>query len=66
VRREGVWLAIGVMVLDSAATRTGNWPGLRADPARLLGLDQDSLLPLTLFGLFVLLSSRPVLRVMKG
>jgi hypothetical protein len=54
------------MVLDSAATRTGNWPGLRADPARLLGLDQDSLLPLTLFGLFVLLSSRPVLRVMKG
>jgi len=26
VRREGVWLAAGVMVLDIAANWSGNWP----------------------------------------
>ena len=36
VRREGIWLAAGVMVLDVAANWTGNWPSLDEDPARLL------------------------------
>ena len=59
VRREGIWLAAGVMVLDVAA----NWPSLDEDPARLLR--RVGLLPITLFGVFVLVTTLPLLRVMK-
>ena len=59
VRREGIWLAAGVMVLDVAA----NWPSLDEDPARLLR--PVGLLPITLFGVFVLVTTLPLLRVMK-
>ncbi len=62
VRREGVWLAGGVMVLDVSANWIGNWPWLRDDPARLL--QPVGLLPITLFGLFVVASATPLLRVM--
>jgi hypothetical protein len=63
VRREGIWLAAGVMVLDVAANWTGNWPSLDEDPARLLR--PVGLLPITLFGVFVLVTTLPLLRVMK-
>jgi hypothetical protein len=63
VRREGIWLAAGVMVLDVAANWIGNWPSLREDPARLLR--PVGLLPITLFGVFVLVTALPLLRVMK-
>ena len=64
VRREGIWLAAGVMVLDVAANWIVNWPWLQADPARLLR--PVGLLPITLFGVFVLVTALPLLRVMKG
>ena len=39
VRREGIWLAAGVMVLDVAANWIGNWPSLaRRSRSRLLHL----------------------------
>jgi hypothetical protein len=63
VRREGIWLAAGVMVLDVVANWTGNWPSLHEDPARLLR--PVGLLPITLFGVFVLVTALPLLRVMK-
>jgi hypothetical protein len=56
VRREGVWLARGVMVADVAANWIGNWPELRSDPLRMIGL-------IPVFGLFVLVSSFPLLRI---
>jgi len=63
VRRKGVWLAAGVMALDAAANWIGNWPSLHKDPARLL--HPVGLLPITLFGVFVLVTTLPLLRVMK-
>ncbi len=63
VRREGIWLA-AVMVLDVAANWTGNWPWLAEDPARLLR--PVGLLPITLFGMFVLATALPLLRATKG
>jgi hypothetical protein len=63
VRREGIWLAAGVMVLDVAANWIGNWPSLDEDPARLLR--PVGLLPITLFGVFVLLTTLPLLGAMK-
>jgi hypothetical protein len=65
VRRAGIWLAAGVMALDMAANWIGNWHLLPADPARLLRTE-GGLLLITSFGLFVLLSARPMLRVMKN
>jgi hypothetical protein len=64
VRREGIWLATGVMVLDVAANWIGNWSWLRGDPAWLLR--PVGLLPITLFGVFVLVSASPMLRIMEG
>ena len=64
VRREGVWLAAGVMVLDIAANWIGNWPRLHTDPATLLR--PSGLLPIAVFGLFVLLTAPALLRVMKN
>ena len=63
VRRAGVWLAAGVMILDVAANWIGNWPSLREDPARLL--HPVGLLPITLFGAFVLATTLPLLRVVQ-
>jgi len=64
VRWEGICIAVGVMALDVAANWIGSWPWLRDDPARLLR--PVGLLPLTLFNVFILVSARPLLRVMKG
>ena len=63
VRREGIWLAAGVMVADVAANWIGNWPSLRQDPARLLR--PVGLLPITPFGVFVLVTALPLPRVVK-
>jgi hypothetical protein len=63
VRRQGIWLAAGVMVLDVAANWIGNWRWLDEDPARLLR--PVGLLPITLFGVFVLVTTLPLVRVMK-
>ncbi|MFG2532995.1 hypothetical protein [Streptomyces sp. NPDC048516] len=62
-RPEGVRLAWGVMVLDVLANWIVNWPPLQEDPTWLLR--PVGLLPITLFGLFVVVSSVPVLRVMS-
>ncbi len=64
VRREGIWLATGVMVLDVTANWIGNWPSLHEDAARLLR--PVGLLPITVFGVFVLVTALPLLRVMKA
>ena len=63
VRREGVWLACGVMVLDTAANWAGNWSRIQSRPNGLL-LDAPWLI--TLFGLFVLASANPMLRLTKN
>lgn len=62
-RREGVWLAAAVMVADITANWIGDWSWLRADPARLLR--PAGLLPITVFGVFVLISAGPLFRVMR-
>jgi hypothetical protein len=64
VCREGIWLAAGVMVLDVAANWIANWPSLQEDGARLLR--PVGLLPITLFGVFVVMTALPLLRVMKA
>ncbi len=63
VRRAGIWLAASVMAVDIAANWIVNWPSLREDPVRLLR--PVGLLPITLFGVFVLVTAMPLLRVMK-
>lgn len=55
VRREGIWSAGTVMVLDVCGNWWGNWHWLRDDPSQLLRL-----LPLTLFGVFVVVSVLPL------
>lgn len=59
VRPAGIRLACGVMVLDVAANWIVNWPWLQEDPGWLLR--PVGLLPITLFGLFVAVSSVPLL-----
>ncbi|MFD5125145.1 hypothetical protein [Streptomyces sp. NPDC058385] len=61
VRREGVWLAGSVMTLDLCGNWWGNWHWLRDDPSQLLRL-----LPLTLFGVFVVASMLPLHRAVAG
>ncbi|GAA2387015.1 hypothetical protein [Streptomyces viridochromogenes] len=61
VRREGIWLASAVMVLDISANWWGNRHWLRDDPAQLLWL-----LPITVFGLFVVAFAVPLHRVVAG
>lgn len=59
-RVEGICLAAAVMALDIAANWTGNWARIRHDwvpTAPWL---------ITLFGVFVLVTALPLLRVMKG
>ncbi|WP_327660527.1 MULTISPECIES: hypothetical protein [unclassified Streptomyces] len=57
VRREGVWLAGAVMVVDLSANWWGNRHWLRDDPGQLMRL-----LPLTVFGVFVFASWLPLRR----
>jgi hypothetical protein len=64
VLRAGIWLAAAVMTLDMAANWIGNWPWPHAGAARLQHAE-GGLLLITSFGLFVLLSARPMLRVMR-
>ncbi|MFD7206047.1 hypothetical protein [Streptomyces sp. NPDC059893] len=61
VRREGIGLAGAVMALDLCGNWWGNWHWLRDDPSQLLRL-----LPLTLFGVFVVASTLPLHRVVAG
>ncbi|MEW2467970.1 hypothetical protein AB0919_23565 [Streptomyces sp. NPDC046994] len=61
VRREGIWLASTVMVLDVSANWWGNRHWLREDPAQLLWL-----LPITLFGVFVVAFAVPLHRAVAG
>ncbi|WP_406430071.1 hypothetical protein OHB00_00340 [Streptomyces sp. NBC_00631] len=61
VRREGIWLASAVMVLDVSANWWGNRHWLRDDPAQLLWL-----LPITVFGLFVVAFAVPLHRAVAG
>ncbi|MDF3143962.1 MULTISPECIES: hypothetical protein [unclassified Streptomyces] len=61
VRREGIWLASAVMVLDVSANWWGNRHWLRDDPVRLLWL-----LPITVFGLFVVALAIPLYRAVAG
>ncbi|MGG2464560.1 hypothetical protein ACO0M4_33185 [Streptomyces sp. RGM 3693] len=60
VRSEGIRLAAAVMTLDVLANWIVNWPQLLADPTWLLR--PVGLLPLTLFGLFVVATAVPLLR----
>lgn len=64
VRRAGIWLAAAVMAVDVAANWIANWPSLREDPARLLR--PVGLLPITLFGVLVLVTALPLLRVIRN
>jgi hypothetical protein len=61
-RPAGVWLACAVLVLDNVANWTGNWPGLRSDPLRLVA--PAGLLPITAFTVFVLAAAPMLLAVM--
>ena len=60
VRWEGIWLAAAVMALDIAANWIGNWIRIRHDRV------SDVPWLITLFGVFVLVTALPLLRVMKG
>jgi hypothetical protein len=60
VRREGIWLSAAVMALDIAANWIGNWIRIRHDRV------SDVPWLITLFGVFVLVTALPLLRVMKG
>lgn len=60
-RREGTWLAGAVMVLDMCGNWWGNWHWLRDDPSQLMRL-----LPLTIFGVFVIASVLPLHRAVAG
>ncbi|MFI1198115.1 hypothetical protein K2224_20695 [Streptomyces sp. BHT-5-2] len=64
VRPAGVRLGAGVMALDVLANWIVNWSYMQADPARLLR--PVGLLPITLFGLFVLATAVPALRAVHG
>jgi hypothetical protein len=55
LRREGIWLACGVIVLDVAANWVGNWAGIRHDPGPNVPW------VITLFCVFVLATAPPLL-----
>jgi len=59
VRRDGIWLACAVMVLDIVANWAGNWSRIHHDP----GLNVPWLI--TLFGVFVLASAPPLLLLLR-
>ncbi|MFF8406737.1 hypothetical protein ACF06P_34540 [Streptomyces sp. NPDC015684] len=61
VRREGIRLAGALMVLDMCGNWWGNWHWLRDDPSQLLRL-----VPLSIFGVFVVASALPMHRRVAG
>ncbi|MGW0208784.1 hypothetical protein ACWDZ8_24275 [Streptomyces sp. NPDC003233] len=63
-RPLGIRLAGVVMPLDVLANWYVNWPWVKDDPAGLLR--PVGLLPITLFGAFVLASLLPLLRALAG
>jgi hypothetical protein len=63
-RPLGIRLAGVVMPLDVLANWYVNWPWVKDDPAGLLR--PVGLLPITLFGAFVLASLLPLLRAVAG
>ncbi|MFC4590354.1 hypothetical protein [Sphaerisporangium corydalis] len=63
-RPVGVLLACIVMAADVTANWYVSWPWLHDDPTRLLR--PVGLLPITLFGLFVLTSAIPLWRTLKN
>ncbi|AOR36217.1 hypothetical protein BFF78_38805 [Streptomyces fodineus] len=63
-RPWGIRLAGAVMALDVLANWYVNWPWVKEDPADLLR--PVGLLPITLFGVFVLASLLPLLRALDG
>ncbi|KPC64545.1 hypothetical protein [Streptomyces chattanoogensis] len=62
-RPLGVRLAAGVMTLDVLANWSVNWPRLQRNPGMLL--QPVGLLPITLFGLFVVGCALPLLRSLR-
>ncbi|MCN9243676.1 hypothetical protein NGF19_23290 [Streptomyces sp. RY43-2] len=60
LRPVGIWSACAVMALDVTANWITNWPQVREDWTWLLR--PVGLLPITLFGLFVLASAVPLRR----
>lgn len=62
-RPLGVRLAAGVMTLDVLANWAVNWPRLQRNPGTLL--QPVGLLPITLFGLFVVGCAPPLLRSLR-
>lgn len=60
----GARLAGVVAPLDALANWYVNWPWVKADPAGLLR--PVGLLPITLFGMFVVASLLPLLRALNG
>lgn len=63
VRREGVWLGAAVMAVDIAANWIGNWTRIVDNPARLA---VTAPWVITLFGLFVFATARPLLKAMQA
>lgn len=63
-RPSGIRLAAAVVTLDVLANWYVNWPWVKADPARLL--HPVGLLPITLFGVFVLASAPALPRALDG
>ncbi|WP_063789913.1 hypothetical protein [Streptomyces sp. MMG1121] len=64
LRPSGIRLAAGVMTLDVLANWYVNRAWVKANPQELL--QPVGLLPITLFGLFVLATALPLLRTVAG
>ncbi|WP_433453627.1 hypothetical protein ACQPXS_35835 [Streptomyces sp. CA-142005] len=64
LRKEGIWLAGAVMVFDVCANWFGNWSWVRNHPVRLV--HPVGLLPITAFGLFVVVFLIPMLRTVAA
>jgi hypothetical protein len=58
MRPAAAWLAAGVMALDMIANWYDNWSPVTEHPARYLA----GMLPISLFGLFVLVTFIPLAR----
>ena len=59
VRREGIWLAAAVIVLDVAANWIGNWTHIRREWVPNVPW------LITVYGMFIVVTVPPLLRVMK-
>ncbi|MEY9843391.1 hypothetical protein [Streptacidiphilus sp. MAP5-3] len=63
-RPAGPLLGAAVMVADLTANYQGNWEELMSEPLDYLGV--TGLLPITLFGLFVLATAVPLRRAFRS